>query len=225
MSKDIAVLRLREIGFYVTSIQREESQIQQAQKQTSPELKQNVATYVKENKPIQYRSNFAPQSEKNSDAESKTSTVVKLKRFEAVEQHRIKMIDCPACNCRISSQAKACPQCGQPIQSFLNNHQTDKNLSSDINDSNLNIGAGLGTIIMMAGIIVLMIVAYQAESQHWIAILCLVYLFIWGSYIVDAIKKNNIGKVILLIFLPFLGIIICGFLTPNEDQKLKDSEL
>ncbi len=128
MSKDIAVLRLRKMGFYVTSIQREESQIQQTQKQTSPEPERNFATWTKENNPIRHRSNFAPQSEKNSDAESKTSTVVKQKRFEAVEQHRIKMIDCPACNCRISSLAGACPHCGQPIrpiqQSSNNNKKT-----------------------------------------------------------------------------------------------------
>ena len=91
MSEDIAVLRLRKMGFYVTSIQREEFQIQQTQKQISPELKQNVATYVKENKPIQYRSNFAPQPKKQSDTAFKTSTIVELTP-EVVSQSQLHML-------------------------------------------------------------------------------------------------------------------------------------
>lgn len=129
----------------------------------------------------------------------------------------IQLIDCPACGSKISSQAGACPHCGQPIRPVLY-HQDKTNLFVSENFK-LNIYAGIEAIIIQGVIVFFMVCSLIHKLNELLIIACIFYLCFWGWHVMQALKKNESSKVLLLIFLPVLGIILCSLLTPQENKK------
>ena len=129
----------------------------------------------------------------------------------------IQLIDCPACGSKISSQAGACPHCGQPIRPVLY-HQDKTNLFVAENFK-LNLHAGFEAIVIQGVIVFFMVWSLFNKLNEFLVIMCIFYLCLWGWYIVQALKKNETSKILLLIFLPVLGIILCSLLTPQENRK------
>ncbi len=80
MSKDIAVLRLRKMGFYVTSIQREESQ-KQSPKQTLGAPQDNFAAWAHKNNPLPYQGGSQSLIGEKSAAASQPPVAVKQDYF------------------------------------------------------------------------------------------------------------------------------------------------
>ncbi len=139
----------------------------------------------------------------------------------------IELIDCPACGKRISSQASSCPNCGQPIRPTLKLVEKKNNIIPQL-PSEANIEEGVGTVIVLAIIFAVWVWSlsvvfdpYETEkgaATIWTLITGLGYLGLWGTYTYQALTRNEIGKIILLTFLPGIGIILCAFLSPKEKK-------
>ena len=133
----------------------------------------------------------------------------------------IQLIDCPACGNKVSSQAVACPHCGQPIRLIprpVEKPPFPKTASPVYpNGQKLNLYNGIGTIIIL-GIIILLMVRSICEGldEKGLAWACIWYFCVWAWYAFHALKQNDVGKILILTFMPFIGIIFCSFLEPKE---------
>ena len=161
------------------------------------------------------------------EAKNKGAAISQLRKQENfcdiavyLEGEIIEITNCPACQGKVSSQAGACPHCGHPIHSN-SHHLKNANFSSGSSGSGVNINEGICMLIAVAVLCILMVGGYPG---FLFIIGCLGYLFLWGCYVVSALKRNDIGQVILLIFLPVIGIIISALLSPVEKNTLKDSK-
>ncbi len=147
----------------------------------------------------------------------------------------IQLIDCPACGGKVSSQAMACPKCGQPIRPVLK--LADKQTASpvkvssshpNINSQPLNIENGVMSLIGMIVIMLLLFLSIGAPPEAndrvipMFIIACLGYAGLWSWNTFCALRHNDIGKIIILTFLPFIGIIFCSFLMPKENKTPKE---
>ena len=126
----------------------------------------------------------------------------------------------------------ACPKCGQPIRPTL--RLSEKQLASasqtavsaSVSKSQpLNIENGLKTLIELVVIIFIIMLFLIDERKEESAILCIIacvgYFYIWGLNAFIALKHKDTGKIIILTFLPFIGILFCSFLMPKDDNNAK----
>lgn len=147
----------------------------------------------------------------------------------------IQLVDCPACGGKVSSQAMACPKCGQPIHPVLKladkqtvSHQTPFPSHPNLSSQPLNIENGVMSLIGMIVIMLLLFLSIGAPPEAndrvipMFIIACLGYAGLWGWNTFCALKHNDIGKIIILTFLPFIGIIFCSFLTPKANKTPKE---
>lgn len=110
-----------------------------------------------------------------------------------------------------------------PVQSV--SRQNTKASSPDSNSQPLNIEKGVITIIGVIVIIYLMSWNINdlfdgKESAVFPMILAFAgYLGLWGWNAFYALKHKDVGKIIILIFLPFIGIILCSFLMSKNNKK------
>lgn len=147
----------------------------------------------------------------------------------------VSLIECPACGHKVSSQATTCPQCGHPIRPVL--HFVENTTGSPprkstsrsaLNGHPLNLENGLRTLAGMIAIIVILWNCLPAllddyshnDDEAILPVLFAMggYLLLWGWNAFIALKHNDTGKIVILTFLPFIGILFCSFLMP-EDQN------
>ena len=128
---------------------------------------------------------------------------------------------CAQCAAINPGQAVVCVRCGnklpEQIRPILYHQETTDSSAIDI--SNLNLKAGIGAIIYSVFIIFLMWVALRDNDNLFLAVPCILYLLDWGILAMGALKNGETGKIVLLTFVPFLGIILCAFLSPPEIKE------
>lgn len=121
------------------------------------------------------------------------------------EPPKVELENCPVCKGKISPFASCCPHCGH-----------SKPLEMDL-------VPGFVMAFVMVVILVLLIICWtsilnpRSSSDVLIAatlfgiITCIAYLGIWLVYLIAALRRNEICKIILLAILPGIGIIACSF--------------
>ena len=117
----------------------------------------------------------------------------------------IRLIDCPACRSKVSSQAAACPHCGQPIRlhPYPVSRPEEKSPSTKPDVSNARVLSIL-SIIFSAGVF----------FSGW-GLLFVVAGIVLGHIAVK--KGDNLGKVGYVLGYIALGIILLFFFTIFEN--------
>ncbi len=128
----------------------------------------------------------------------------------------IQLIDCPACKNKISSAASACPHCGHPnISPIQQLARQSGAITQEPAKRKLNVSNGFYTLLILAFILLLFIGFIYCEITIGIIGAAVAFLYFWIQHIISAAKRNEIGKIILLVMLPLIGIIVCAFLEPE----------
>ncbi len=151
----------------------------------------------------------------------------------------VSLIDCPACGHKVSSQATTCPQCGHPIRPVLHlvgnttvSPSRKPTSHSALNGQPLNLENGLKTLAGMIVIIVILGNYFPAlmddfshnddEAVFFVLLALAGYLLLWGWNAFIALKHNDTGKIVILTFLPFIGILFCSFLMPENKNTPRE---
>ena len=110
----------------------------------------------------------------------------------------------------VSPPASVCPHCGPP------------------EPLEVDLGQGIVTAFVVVVILVIWIMCWtrilnprSSSDVLFVATLfgittSIAYLGIWLVYLIAALRRNEIGKIILLTILPGIGIIICAFFPPKS---------
>lgn len=142
----------------------------------------------------------------------------------------ITLINCPACGNKVSSQATSCPKCGQPISPELHLKKDLKNNYSFPATASSAVSMDRGVVTTIAIVIICIILGKNFPSLYdgyysndlsailWCLFGLLSYLAIWGELIYRAVTRNEIGKILLLIFIPLIGVVLSSFLTSAEND-------
>ena len=120
----------------------------------------------------------------------------------------IQLIDCPACGSKVSSQAAACPHCGQPIRLIPHpvSHPVEKLPSTEPNVSNARVLSILG-IIFTIGVF----------FGGW-GLMFVIAGIIFGHIAVK--KGDNLGKVTCVLgYIALSVLIVCLFAVFREFIK------
>ena len=120
----------------------------------------------------------------------------------------IQLIDCPACGNKVSSQAAACPHCGQPIRLIPHpvSHPVKKLPSTEPNVSNARVLSILG-IIFTIGVF----------FGGW-GLMFVIAGIILGHIAVK--KGDNLGKVACVLgYIALSVLIVCLFAVFREFIK------
>lgn len=192
MSKDIAMIELQGMGIKVKSIEREDKP-RTAQVKTAP--------------------GPSPSFAKNA----------------------IRMVSCPACGARLSSMADMCPHCGHPM--FMEDSYERPESNYDYYDDtpqepvydyalpekkdSMTLSSVIGGLVL-SFIFTVIGVYHIADGDNggglWVLMGTIVYFIGWGSMMCYSLKNNKIGEVILLIFLPVIGMIICSVIRSEYEK-------
>ena len=151
----------------------------------------------------------------------------------------IQLIDCPACGSRVSSQAAACPHCGQPIRllPYPVSRPTEKTPSVKPGVSNARVLSilsivftggvffgGLGFLFIVAGIVLGHIAVKKGDNLGKVGyvlgyivlgVLILVFLIAFGEDIEKIPTKMITG------FLVVLTLIINAIMSKKKDNNTK----
>jgi hypothetical protein len=126
------------------------------------------------------------------------------------EPPKVEPENCPVCKGKISPLASVCPHCGHPQPGEVNRAE------------------GIVTAVGMVFMLVIWIICWtsilnprSSSGVLFVAtlfgiIISIAYLGIWLVYLIAALRRNEIGKIILLTLLPGIGIIICSFFPPKS---------
>lgn len=126
------------------------------------------------------------------------------------EPPKVELENCPVCKGKISPLASVCPHCGHP-QSW-----------------EVNLGLGFVMAFVMLLILGFLIMCWtsilnpRSSYENVFAgvllgiVTSIAYFGIWLVYLIAALRRNEIGKIILLTILPGLGIIICALFPPKS---------
>ncbi len=141
------------------------------------------------------------------------------------------LIDCPVCGHKISSQANACPQCGQPIHPEKGKNEQHPPALFVPLETPLNLAGGISTSV---GVLILCFLIFKnmasladdsvlndEAATFGLLISILLYLAVWAVHIYRELRDNNIPKLLLLIFIPVLGIIFSAFLWKQPENQEK----
>ena len=150
-----------------------------------------------------------------------------------------KLLDCPLCGKKMSSAATACPHCGhpnvspiqQPNSTITMQHaccghpnvspiqQLSERAGLPIREQNfgqqkseLDIAGGCVHILLLMFVAFFLLVSIIVENAlEALAIGAIMYFYLWIKCIIQAVKRNDTTMLILLVFLAPIGIIGCGF--------------
>jgi len=127
---------------------------------------------------------------------------------------KIELESCPVCKGKISPLASVCPHCAHP------------------QPWEVNLGLGIVMAFVMLLILGFLIMCWtsilnpRSSYENVFAgvllgiITSIAYFGIWLVYLIAALRRNEIGKIILLTILPGIGIIICAFFPPKSWSTL-----
>ena len=126
------------------------------------------------------------------------------------------LIVCPACKNKISSAASACPHCGHPnISPIQQLARQSGAITEEPAKRKLNVSNGFCALLIQAFILLLLIGFGYCGITIGVIGATVAFLYSWIQSIISAAKHNEIGKIILLVLLPSIGIIVCAFLEPE----------